>query len=112
MRDRPAERPSSNAPGATRARADGQTLEVRTAEGELIRIVNSSVADELVRAGLADKLKHSIRLKLGIRWLPTRSERPSGLPDLDQMRSREPQRYAAIWRGKRDAYRQGRTRAA
>jgi len=103
MSNRPAQRPTANAPGGLRARADGQKVEVRTYEGELIRIVDSSRGAELIRAGLADNLDHCIRLKLGIRWLPTRSERPSGPPDLDQMRLREPQRYAGLWRGTPDA---------
>lgn len=68
-----------------------------------IRIVPRSVADALVQAQIADDLEHSLRLKLGIRWLPPRFDKPSGRPDLDQMRRRDPGRYAALWRGTLDA---------
>jgi hypothetical protein len=91
-------------PGGSQARADGQQVEVRTYEGELIRIVPLSVAYALVQAHIADNLKHSVRLKLGIRWLPPRFDRPSGRPDLDQMQRRDLGRYAALWRGTLDAH--------
>jgi hypothetical protein len=42
-------------------------------------------------------------LKLGIRWLPSRFDRPSGRPDLDEMERREPGRYGSLWRGTVDA---------
>ena len=99
----PATRLISSDPGGTQARADGQQVEVRTYEGELIRIVPSSVADGLVDAQLADGLQHCVRLKLGIRWLPPRLDRPSGRPDLDQMQRRDPERYAKLWKGTLDA---------
>jgi hypothetical protein len=95
----PATQPLPADPGGFQARADGQQVEVRTYEGELIRIVPSSVADDLVQSRLADDLRHFVRLKLGIRWLPSRLDRPSGHPDLDQMQRRDPGRYAALWRG-------------
>jgi hypothetical protein len=76
MTDPPAARPTPTDPGGLQARADGQKVEVRTHEGELIRIVDSFVGGDLVRAGLADNLKHCVRLKLGIRWLPPRLDRP------------------------------------
>lgn len=95
--------PTSADPGGSQARADGQRVEVRTYEGELFRIVPASVADALVQAHVADEMKHSIRLKAGIRWLPPRLNRLSERPDLDQMRRRDPQRYAALWRGTVDA---------
>lgn len=110
MSESAAERPTANDPGGLRARADGQKVEVRTYEGELIRSVDSALAEDLVRAGLADNLKHGLRLKLGIRWLPSRSERLSGPPDLDQMCLKEPKRYAGLWSGTRDA-RTGKRRA-
>jgi hypothetical protein len=99
----PAARPAQIDPGGYQARADGHQVEVRTYEGELIRIVPASVADALVQAQVADNLKHSVRLKLGVRWLPPRFDRPSGRPDLDQMQRRDPERYAALWRGTLDA---------
>jgi hypothetical protein len=99
----PARRPATSDPGGIQARADGHQVEVRTYDGELIRIVSSSVAADMVRARLADDLQHCLRLKLGIRWLPPRFDRPSGRPDLKQMERREPGRYAALWRGTRDA---------
>jgi hypothetical protein len=100
----PAPRPAQSDPGGHQVRADGQQVEVRTYEGELIRVVPSSVADHLVRARLADALQHCVRLKLGIRWEPARFDRPSGLPDLGQMRRRDPGRYAALWEGTFDAH--------
>lgn len=93
----------SSDPGGIQARADGQQVEVRTYEGELVRLLSSSAAAKMVREGLADDMKHGLRLKLGIRWLPPRFDRPSGRPDLNQMKRREPERYAALWRGTLDA---------
>ena len=104
MTDPPAARPTPTDPGGLQARADGQKVEVRTHEGELIRIVDSIVGGALVRAGLADNLKHCVRLKLGIRWLPPRLDPPSGRPDLEQLRRREPERYTRLWRGTRDVH--------
>ena len=100
----PAKRPAQSDPGGFQARADGQQVEVRTYEGELIRVVSSSAADYMVRAKLADDLRHCLRLKLGIRWLPPRLDRPSGRPDLNQMQRRDPGRYAALWLGTLDAH--------
>ena len=100
----PAVRPFPTDPGGHQARADGQRVEVRTYEGDLVRIVPVSQAQELIDQGLADNLKHCVRLKLGIRWLPPRFDRPSGRPDLDEMRRKNPDRYAAVWRGTRDAH--------
>jgi hypothetical protein len=99
----PASRPLPTDPGGFQARADGQRVEVRTYEGELVGVVSSSAADDMVRGRLADGMKHGLRLKLGIRWLPPRFDRPSGRPDLDHMQRRNPERYAALWRGTRDA---------
>jgi hypothetical protein len=99
----PAARPLPTDPGGIQARADGQQVEVRTFEGELIGMVPFSAADDMVRGRLADAMKHGLRLKLGIRWLPTRFDRPSGRPDLKQMERREPARYSALWRGTLDA---------
>jgi hypothetical protein len=95
----PAMRPLPSDPGGIQARADGQRVEVRTYEGELIGMFSLSVADNLVRARLADNMKRGLRLKLGIRWLPPRFDRPSGRPDLNQIERREPDRYSALWRG-------------
>ena len=81
----PATRPLPTDPGGFQARADGQQVEVRTYEGELIGMVSLAAADDMVRVRLADDMKHSLRLKLGIRWLPPRFDRPSGRPDLNQM---------------------------
>lgn len=100
----PAFEPHPADPGGFQARADGQQIEVRTYEGELVRIVPSFVADDLVQARLADDLRHCVRLKLGIRWLPPRLDRPSGRPDLEQMQRRDPARYGALWRGTLDAH--------
>jgi len=91
----PATGPAQADPGGFQAGADGQQVEVRTYEGELIRVVPASVADALVQAQVADNLKHSVRLKLGVRWLPPRFDRPTGRPDLDQMRRRDPGRVSA-----------------
>ena len=100
----PAARLLAPDPGGYQARADGQQVEVRTFEGELIRIVPASVADDLVKARIADDLRYCLRLKLGIRWLPPRFDRPSGRPDLNQLQRRDPGRYAALWRGTHDAH--------
>jgi hypothetical protein len=100
----PAARPHPADPGGNQARADVQQVEVRTFEGELIRIVPASAAADLVQSRLADDLRHCVRLKLGIRWLPPRFDRPSGRPDLDRLQRREPGRYAALWRGTLDAH--------
>jgi hypothetical protein len=99
----PATRPLPTDPGGFQARADGQQVEVRTYEGELIGMVSLAAADDMLRVRLADETKHGLRLKLGIRWLPPRFDRPSGRPDLNQMERRDPGRYAALWRGTLDA---------
>jgi hypothetical protein len=99
----PALRPVHTDPGGLQARADGQEVAVRSYEGELIRVVPFASARELVEAGLVDDLRHSLRLKLGIRWLPPHLDRASGRPDLEQMRRRDPGRYSALWRGTLDA---------
>jgi hypothetical protein len=95
----PALGPVQSDPGGLQARADGQQVEVRTYEGDLVRVVAVAQACDLIKAGIADDLRHCIRLKLGIRWLPPRLDRPSGRPDLERMQRREPGRYAAIWKG-------------
>jgi hypothetical protein len=77
---------------------------VRSYEGDLLRIVPVAEARRLIEAGLADELRHCVRVKLGIRWLPARFDRPSGRPDLEQMQRRNPDRYAELWRGTRDAH--------
>jgi hypothetical protein len=100
----PAAPPAQSDPGGIQARADGQQVELRTFDGELVGAVPSSVADDLVRSRLADDLRHGLRLKLGIRWLPPRFDRPSGRPDLKQMQRRQPERYEALWRGTLDAH--------
>jgi hypothetical protein len=100
----PAARPAHADPGGHQARADGQQVEVRTYEGELIRIASPALAKELIRAGLAVDVKRCVRLKLGIRWLPSRLDRPSGRPDLDRMQRQEPSRYGALWRGVLDSH--------
>jgi hypothetical protein len=100
----PAGRPVQTDPGGYQAWADGQQVEVRTYEGDLVRIMPVAEAQKLIENRLADNLKHCVRLKLGIRWLPPRFDRPSGRPDLDQMRRKDPERYSAVWRGTRDAH--------
>lgn len=99
----PAARPAQADPGGLQARADGRQVEVRTYEGGLIRVVPSASARKLVDVGLADDLKYCVRLKLGIRWIQPRLDEASGRPDLDQMQRRDPDRYAALWRGTRGA---------
>jgi hypothetical protein len=99
----PATRPTQSDPGGFQARADGQQVEVRSYEGDLLPIMPLAQARQLIEAGIADDLRHCVRMKLGIRWLPTRFDRPSGRPDLDRMRRKDPDRYAALWRGTRDA---------
>jgi hypothetical protein len=95
----PAARRLPSDPGGFQARADGRQVEVRTYEGELVRVVPTSIAKYLVQSGLADNLKHSVRLKLGIRSLPTRLDRPAGPPDLVKMQRRDPDRYKKLWTG-------------
>jgi hypothetical protein len=91
-------------PGDVQARADGQLIEVRTYEGQLIRRVPGVVAQTLVDTKIADTMKHGLRLRLGVRWLPPRFDRPSGRPDLEQMRRRDPRRYQDLWKGSKDAH--------
>jgi len=96
--------PGRTDPGGFQARADGHAVEVRTYEGDLVRIVDRSAIQPLIDGKLADDLTHCVRLKLGIRWLPPRLDRASGRPDLSQMQRREPKRYAAIWSGAEDPH--------
>jgi hypothetical protein len=94
----------------TLTRADGDRVEVRDFDGELIRIVSFQTASKLLEPGplghpLAERAAGHIRLKLGIRWLPPRdAKRPSGRPDLEEVKRREPGRYAANWRGDHDPH--------
>ena len=104
MNGPPAERPSQTDPGGFQAWADGQQVEVRSYEGELLRVLPMAQARQLIERGLADEMKHCVRVKLGIRWLPARFDRPSSRPDLEQMQRRDPGRYAELWRGKLDAH--------
>lgn len=96
--------PFHSDPGGFQARADGQQVEVRSYEGDLLGVLPLAQARLLVESGLADEMKHCVRVKLGIRWLPPRFDRPSGRPDLEQMERREPGRYAALWKGTLDAH--------
>ncbi len=102
MNSSPAVRPIHTP--AIRARADGQRVEVRSFDGELIRRVSGAAAAELFTAGLADQVGDYLRVKLGIRWIPSRGQKPSGRPDLDELNQREPGRYAANWRGSHDPH--------
>ena len=99
MNSAPAPRPAS-----TPTRTLGQRVEVRSYEGDLIRTVASEKGAELFTAGLADQVGDYLRLKLGIRWIPPRSLRPSGRPDLQELKDREPERYADKWRGSLDPH--------
>jgi hypothetical protein len=99
----PAVRPAPSESGGPQAPAEGQRVEVRTYEGELIGRLPRDRAKELLDGGLADELPRYLRLKLGIRWMPPQLDKPSGRPDLEQMQRREPERYDDFWRGKRDA---------
>jgi len=90
-------------PGGNQARAEGQGVEVRTFEGELVGKVPRTLASKLLNAQGADEMPQGLRLKLGIRWLPARFDKPSGRPDLTAMRRRDPERYAEVWRGNRKA---------
>ena len=78
------------------------TVEVRTFERELIKTVSREEADNLVSSGLAVAAGQHVRLKLGIRWRPN-SERSSPRPDLNELKRRQPERYAEIWAGNRNA---------
>ena len=57
--------PSQADPGGLQARADGQQVEVRTYEGDLVRIVSVAVAQYLTDSGLADDLRHCLRTSFG-----------------------------------------------
>lgn len=91
-------------PTSAPTRALGQRVEVRSHEGELIRTVAPGKVQELISSGLADQTGDHVTLKLGIRWIPPRSLRASGRPDLDELQMREPKRYAANWRGSLDPH--------
>ena len=67
--------------------------------------VQPSVAKLLVANNLGDRTAGGhICLKLGILWGPSRNGDVGGHPDLNKMRREEPQRYAEIWRGNREAH--------
>jgi hypothetical protein len=65
----PAARSTLFDPSGMQVRADGQQVEVRTLEGEVIRSLPLAAAQALLAGGLAGNLPHCVRLKLGIRWL-------------------------------------------
>jgi hypothetical protein len=100
----PAAQTAQSDPGGFQARADGQQVEVRTYDGELIMKVSPIVAEELLRNNVADDLKHCLRVKLGIRYLPPRLDCVGGRPDLQQMQRRDPDRYTELWRGNHNAH--------
>jgi hypothetical protein len=79
-----------------------RTVEVRTFEGDLVGMVPTAKGEQLITAGLGARAGQHIRLKLGIRWRPN-SERPAPPPDLREMQRRQPDRYAAVWAGNRNA---------
>jgi hypothetical protein len=99
MNSPPAARPTS-----TPTRTLGRRIEVRSYEGDLIRTVVPEKGAELFTAGLADQVGDHLRLKPGIRWIPPRSLRSSGRPDLQELKDREPERYADKWRGSLDPH--------
>jgi hypothetical protein len=59
---------------------------------------------ELCTAALVDQVGDYLRLKLGIRWIPSRGEKPSGPPNLEELKDRDPERYADKWRGSLDPH--------
>src|SRR5215468_1127312 len=79
-----------------------RTVELRTCEGELVRKVTAVERKQLIDLGLAAPSGQHLRLKPGIRWHPN-SDRPSPPPDLEELRRRQPDRYAVIWKGNRNA---------
>ena len=83
----------------TPTRADGQWVEVRTYDGDLVRKVSIEIANKLTEPGsLADWTPSHVQLKLGIRWIPPRdAKKASGRPERDDM---DP----AIWRGSNDPH--------
>ncbi len=99
-----AARPSHPAWRQPGARAAGAVCKVYGDDGELIRRVDVVTARQLVDAGLADPVGRTqhVRLKLGIRWIPE-MDVAAGRPDLEEMKRRNPGRYAALWRGTVDA---------
>jgi hypothetical protein len=96
--------PPAARPIPTPTRTLGRRIEVRSYEGDLMRTVVPEKGAELFTAGLADQVGDYLRLKAGIRWIPSRGEKPSGRPDLDELTQREPDRYAANWRGSLDPH--------
>ena len=99
MNSPPAVRPTS-----TPTRTLGRRIEVRSYEGDLIRTVAPEKGAELCTAALVDQVGDYLRLKLGIRWIPSRGEKPSGPPNLEELKDRDPERYADKWRGSLDPH--------
>jgi hypothetical protein len=106
----PAARPAQSDPGGFQARADGQQVEVRTYDGDLIKTVTAETAEKLLAPGpggrfIAERVGDHIRVKLGIRYVsPRDAKRPSPPPDLEQIKRREPERYKGTWRGSKDPH--------
>lgn len=87
-------------------RADGQRIELRDSDGDLVRTVPMAVGAELFTAGLVNQVGDHLRLKPHVRWIPARGQRPSGRPTRDEIANSKPDPKVyhglarqAIWRG-------------
>jgi hypothetical protein len=95
----PAARPSQASPERPGAKAAGEVW-LRDFGGDGARRIPRALADRLVADGVCDRVSAAghVRLKLGIRSVLD-CEGSNGQPDLNELRRRQPERYAANWRG-------------
>lgn len=101
MTGRAAEAPLSNAGTPAPPERRVSLVDVRV-DGALIRRLSQEAADQLVSRGWADWRDRGHRRHLELTaGAPLSSLHGwNGRPDLDLMRREDPERYAALWRGR------------
>jgi hypothetical protein len=100
----PAVRPTETAPAQIRPPASGPTVNVRDADGNLVRKVTQPVAETLIRRGLARRVSAAGHVRLLPGFCACRLlDQENGLPDLDRMRVSQPDRYRENWQGGNNA---------
>lgn len=105
MNSPPAARPSYSSPETPGSQA-APGVWLRDADGNGGRRISAGRAERLVAGGVALRVSAAgdLRLRAGIRMaLDSDLSMSNGMPDLSELQRRQPERYAAFWRGTKDA---------